>query len=221
MGFYDLRCALTGLSLKGQRCDLLLLRRSGGRVEPLWGTITGSYNRLGTIDDPPTCPAELSHLAESFAALLGEGRLVSEGDPLAPTDSFFERFEANRHRVRLDGDDVALTLFHHRVMEHLVRDHGDADAALTDEALFARAFEGGKSIAPFAPLGLGRGLRRLLALRRWLGKRPIPLPRAPEQHTEEDIVRSIRDAKKRTPALVEAIEKAERDDYRLVTARRG
>lgn len=212
MGFYDLRCAITGLSLLGQSCDVLLLRRRAGRLEPIWGCVTGRYNRLGTIDDPPAAAAELTHLGAALATLAREGRLVEEGDVVSPGEPFFERFEPNRHRVRLDGDEVVLTLFHHRVVQHLVREHGDEHAS--PEALFDTLFSKTGALAPYASVGLGPGLRRLHALRSWLGSRPIPVPRDAEQHGPAEVARSIRDAKKRAPLLIDAIEWAEAEDYR-------
>lgn len=213
MGFYDLRCALTGLSLKGQSCDVILLRRRGARLEPLWGSVTGRYNRLGTIDDPPAAVAQLDHLRASLAIRLRDGSLVEQGDPVGPGEPFFERFEPSRHRVLLGGDPVETTLLHHRVVEHVERELGDGGPT-DDEALFATIFANTETLAPYAPVGLGRGLRRLRALRRWLGARPFPLPRGAEQHGDDDVTRSIRDAKKRAPQLREAIETAEAEDYR-------
>ncbi len=214
MGLYDLRCALTGLSLKTQRCDLILLRSCGGQHQPIWGAVTGRYNRLGTIDDPPGAAPERTHIAAALAARVQDGSIVEEGAKPEAGEAFFERFEPNRHRVHLEGDLVVLTLIHHRVVDFIVREGGD-DGPSSDEALFAELFARTTPIAPYAAVGLGRGLRRLRALGRWLGARPFPLPRTAEQHTDADVERSIRDAKKRAPALREAIEWAETEDYRL------
>lgn len=212
MGFYDLRCALTGLSLKGQSCDVLLLRRHGGALVPVWGAITGRYNRVGSIDDPPPRAAELAHLRAALATHAAGGRLVETGDAPAPGEPFFERFEPNRHLVQLDGEPLVMTLVHHRIAAYLVRELGDGSAP-PDRELFARAFPTMEPIAPYAELGLGRGLTRLLAVRRWLGAEPFPLPSGGEQHTSDDVARSVRDAKKRAPTLREAIEWAETEDY--------
>lgn len=196
----------------GQSCDVILLRRRGTTIEPLWANVTGRYNRGGTIDDPPAAAAQLAYLRAALETLAHEGRLVDEGDALMPEDPFFERFEPNRHRVRLDGDEIAMTLLHHRVVEYIVREQ--EDDAVSAEALFARLFPRG-SLAPYTPVALlDRGLRRLHAVRTWLGSRPIPIWRGSEQHGAADVTRSIRDAKKRAPRLVEAIEWAEREDYR-------
>jgi len=211
MGFYDLRCALTGLSLRGQTCDTVLLRRREGRPQPIWGTIRGPYNRLGSIDDPPRHAAELAHLREAIERHVLSGRWVERGDTVSAADPFFERFEPSRHVVQLDGDELSVRLVHHRIVQHLEREHAAPTAS--SEALFARVFARIEPFAPYAPLDLDAGLRRLEAIRAWLGARPFLPVRMPEQHTDDDVARSIRDAKKRAPALREAIEEAETQDY--------
>lgn len=50
MGFYDFRCAVTGISLRGIDAVLVGLRPVGDRYRPLTLGIAGKYNRLGSID---------------------------------------------------------------------------------------------------------------------------------------------------------------------------
>src|SRR5215468_6514390 len=51
MGFYDERCMVTGISLKGAGgAALVLLDRDGDAYRPIALAIKGAYNRLGSID---------------------------------------------------------------------------------------------------------------------------------------------------------------------------
>src|SRR3954454_24268286 len=50
MGFYDQRCAVSGVSLRGSRSVLVLLGRMGVAHFPIALPIEGQYNRLGSID---------------------------------------------------------------------------------------------------------------------------------------------------------------------------
>jgi len=51
MGFYDCRCMVTGVSLKGAGAALVLLQDSAGEYCPISLAIKGNYNRLGSIDE--------------------------------------------------------------------------------------------------------------------------------------------------------------------------
>jgi hypothetical protein len=50
MGFYDCRCMVSGVSLKGAKAVSVLLLQSDDRYRPVALGIKGSYNRYGTID---------------------------------------------------------------------------------------------------------------------------------------------------------------------------
>jgi hypothetical protein len=149
MGFYDLGGALTGLSLKGQKCDVILSRSMHGRLVPIWGAITGEYNRLGAIDDPSACRHELEHLSRAYSAHVSNARLEHRGDSVQPDDPFFERFETNRHRVTLDGDRLHVVLIHHRIAEHLVAE--EEAHSVSVEQLFRKTFADTEVFAPFIP----------------------------------------------------------------------
>jgi hypothetical protein len=56
MGFYDCRCMITRISLRGARAVLvpiILLSQSENRYAPFGLGIKGTYNRLGSIDMIP------------------------------------------------------------------------------------------------------------------------------------------------------------------------
>lgn len=50
MGFYDVSCGLSGLSLLGQDCDAFLLRNTRRGWSPICFGVRGNYNRYGSID---------------------------------------------------------------------------------------------------------------------------------------------------------------------------
>ena len=50
MGFYDCRCMVSGVSLKGADAALVLLQQAGEAYRPIALAIVGNYNRLGSID---------------------------------------------------------------------------------------------------------------------------------------------------------------------------
>ncbi len=69
MGLYDLRCALSGLSLSGAmgprsfRTAALLLGEVDGRWTPLLPPVGGHYDRFGRIELWGDSPAEAAHAA--------------------------------------------------------------------------------------------------------------------------------------------------------------
>jgi hypothetical protein len=50
VGFYDERCLVTGVSLKRTRAAAVLLGQTGAAHRPLALAVTGTYDRLGSID---------------------------------------------------------------------------------------------------------------------------------------------------------------------------
>src|SRR4051794_22109502 len=50
MGFYDCRCAVTGVGLKGADAVLVLLQEDAGRYRPMALGMAGHYNRAGAVD---------------------------------------------------------------------------------------------------------------------------------------------------------------------------
>lgn len=50
MGFYDCRCMVTGVSLKGVDTVLIPLQQSANAYIPITLALKGNYNRLGAID---------------------------------------------------------------------------------------------------------------------------------------------------------------------------
>lgn len=225
MGFYDLRCSISGLSLKGQRCRLVLLRSRRGVYEPVWTAVSGRYNRLGSIDTGQGEAAEIAHLRGAMKNLLSEGRLVSHAGPFSDAEPLFELFEPNRNRVTLDGDDLRFTLIQHRIVpavrdEVATLDEVNGWNGLGTRELYDRAFEGLEPIAPFSDaldLHFRGGARELLGLRRWHEQNgPWSVPSETGQHFEDDIARFFTEARTRLaswPEISSAIEIAAETDY--------
>lgn len=225
MGFYDLRCSISGLSLKGQRCRLVLLRSRRGVFEPVWTAVSGRYNRLGSIDTGQGEAAEVAHLRGAMKNLLAEGRLVSHARPFADGEPLFELFEPNRNRITLDGNELRFTLIHYRVAPGVVDETAALEEvqgwnALGTRELYDRAFEGLEPIAPFSDaldLHFRGGARELLGLRRWHERNgPWRVPSEAGQHFEDDIAGFVKEARQRLaawPDLSHAIEVAAELDY--------
>lgn len=81
MGFYDVRCGASGLSLKGAGAGLFLLRQHNRGFAPVALPVFGQYNRLGAIDmireDYNT-----ALLYRKLERLIDEEELVLSGDAL-------------------------------------------------------------------------------------------------------------------------------------------
>src|SRR5262249_46294669 len=71
MGFYDCRCLLTGVSLKGAEAVLVPLLEPNGHWRPISPAVKGKYDRLGCIDgiaNDGGHAAILAAVAEAVAA---------------------------------------------------------------------------------------------------------------------------------------------------------
>ena len=54
MGFYDFRCAVSGISLRGADAVLVVLEPDGDQYRPVTLGVTGCYDRLGSIETGKT-----------------------------------------------------------------------------------------------------------------------------------------------------------------------
>src|SRR5262245_23138792 len=120
MGFYDCRCLLTGVSLKGARVALVLLQPAGDEYEPISLAIEGSYNRLGSIDnivDNSHGQLVVGYFQQAIAAdevVCDEEYLRSHGCwPLAKLGDLLQACERNINDelcVQLNGQPVVFAL---------------------------------------------------------------------------------------------------------------
>ncbi|MEV5202002.1 hypothetical protein [Streptomyces sp. NPDC053720] len=124
MGFYDFRCAVTGISLRGTDAVLVGLRPVGDRYRPLTLGIVGEYNRLGSIDriaeDPHTdLVAEYFHRrARAGDFVMDPGYADDYGNPPRDIECLLAYFERNVSDS--SEEHPAATLFGRRVFSTLV-----------------------------------------------------------------------------------------------------
>jgi hypothetical protein len=102
MGFYDCRCMVTGVSLKGAGAALVLLQETGAGHHPLALPVQGVYNRLGAIDRVEE-DANAALILRYFLDKLQRGQFVVDAEYLRPHNAFpieniaqlFAAFERN------------------------------------------------------------------------------------------------------------------------------
>jgi hypothetical protein len=102
MGFYDCRCMVTGVSLKGADAVLVLLQETGEAHHPIALPILGAYNRLGSIDGIAE-DANTALILRYFLDRLQRGELVVDQDylrthkvyPIENVEQLLAAFERN------------------------------------------------------------------------------------------------------------------------------
>jgi hypothetical protein len=149
MGFYDERCMVTGVSLKGAGAVLVLLLQAERDYHPIALGIKGSYNRLGSIDSIAE-DANTQLVLDYFLARLEDGAFVVDADYLAshqfyPFDDI-ERLLGAFERNINDGGDAVLAgqppvfaLVSWTIWETLAAEQ--PPSAIPCEALFQQVFE--------------------------------------------------------------------------------
>ncbi len=132
MGFYDCRCLVTGVSLKGAQAALVLLQPVDAGYQPLALALKGSYNRLGAIDgieQDTNAKLVLRFLRaqhESYALEFDkEYWRELRFKPLTTLEEFLAAFERNindyAQTALLDGQPVVFALICRAVWEALAR----------------------------------------------------------------------------------------------------
>src|SRR5262245_5127252 len=131
MGFYDCRCMVTGVSLKGVDASLVLLNKSADQYRPFALAIRGNYNRLGSIDGIKE-DANSRLVLGYFLNALGAGSFtvdeqylrLCECFPIRTIEQLLQGFERNMndgpgHAV-LDGQSVEFALIVQAVWDGIV-----------------------------------------------------------------------------------------------------
>lgn len=102
MGFYDARCMITGVSLKGSEAALVLLQPQEDRFQPISLAITGQYDRLGsidTIDEDDNTEIILQYFLDQLDAntfvVDAEYLRGHEAYPIETTEQLLRGFERN------------------------------------------------------------------------------------------------------------------------------
>jgi hypothetical protein len=148
MGFYDCRCLVSGVSLKGARAAAVLLEKAGGAYRPIALALHGTYDRLGTIDGvDPDINAELVlrfFLAKEKAGTFAIDREYWSEDryPIRSVDDLLWGFERNtndnRKTALLKGQPVVTALICDAVWSTIAA----AAPAHGGRALFTELFGG-------------------------------------------------------------------------------
>jgi len=150
MGFYDCRCMVTGVSLKGADAALVLLHQSSDQYVPMALAVKGNYNRLGSIDgidEDANTQSVLRFFQESLrsgAFTVDEEYLQGHGCfPIQTIENLLQGFERNMN----DGEGIAVLNGQSVVFALIARAVWDtiAEAAPTPDepalTLFKRLFK--------------------------------------------------------------------------------
>lgn len=220
MGFYDCLCSLTGVSLKGSKTALVLLRANGEGFVPLTLAIHGQYNRLGSIDMLDE-DAHTAWLMKAIRAEAKAGRLTFDedlDDPLENLEAFLQGCERNLNEAGPEGclcwqgQPVLFALVANVVWTALV---GAAKPNAATPAALAETFFGSSPLGvpakqadqePFASK-----LHELRAVTEFMATLPTtwqPTP-ADGQHYTDDLQQFLEEARARfagIPPLPEALD---------------
>ena len=147
MGFYDARCMITGVSLKGSGAALVLLHPQADRFEPIAVAIIGQYDRLGSIDmidEDDNTAHILRYFLDKLATnefVVDEEYLRGDGFPIESIENLLRGFERNMNdgdgRAVLHGQSIVFALIAATVWRAI----GQANPAQKgDNATFRRLF---------------------------------------------------------------------------------
>jgi hypothetical protein len=132
MGFYDCRCMITGVSLKGVDAVLVPLQQLGTSFLPICFAIKGNYNRLGSIDgieEDANTNLVLDYFLDKFQA----GEFVIDLDylsypdyyPILTVENLLNCFERNLNdgpeMATLNGREILFALICRPVWDALVQ----------------------------------------------------------------------------------------------------
>ncbi len=198
VGFYDCRCLVTGVSLKGADAAAVLLQKAKA-YRPIALAMKGNYDRLGTIDMIDT-DANTRLVQNYFLAKLQSGEFVVDEDycrvrdryPIKDVEQLLWCFERNTNdnpkTALLNGEPVVTALVCRAVWGAIAR---DAAAGGTATELFAELFDGvpvAEEIYRGKLSEVARHLRELAAVSHFLKRRKTawtPTESDGQHYTEE------------------------------------
>jgi hypothetical protein len=206
MGFYDYRCTVTGVSLKGSDAALVLLAATGKGFTPVALAIMGTYNRLGSIDNIDE-DNNIDKVVSYFVDKLETGELVineshaPEGiEDIEPLLNVVERsVTESSNAFVLNGQQIVYALICRDVWNAIVKAAPAPTAS--GKALLHELFpEGsvGREIYEGNASAVTRNLKQFAAVNSFLAQRGIPWkpPEHPEQHYGEEMKQYLAEAKK-------------------------
>jgi hypothetical protein len=221
MGFYDARCMVSGVSLKGTDAALILLEQAGDAYRPIALAITGNYNRLGCIDGIDE-DDNTDLILEYFLAGLRSGEFVAVEypqengfTPIEGIENLLNCFERNINdfptSAVLGGRPIVFALICRAVWTALARSGPTSEAA--PEQLFAQLFNS----VPVAEemyreklSGVTRHLRELSAVADFMGRSGLVWRQADDvsQHYREEIRQYLDEARQSfrdSPVILDAL----------------
>jgi hypothetical protein len=150
MGFYDARCMVTGVSLKGSETALVLLQQQEESYHPIALAITGQYDREGSIDgideDDNTAlilQYFLNQLAAKAFVVDAESLRSDEAYPIETIEQLLRGFERNINDgpgyAALNGQPVVFALIASTVWNAIAR--GGTVQSADDGAAFQELFK--------------------------------------------------------------------------------
>jgi hypothetical protein len=172
MGFYDCRCMVTGVSLKGADAALVLLHQSSDHYVPLALAVKGNYNRLGSIDgidEDANTQSVMRFFQESLRSgvfTVDEEYLRGHGCfPIQTIEDLLQCFERNMN----DGEGVAVLNGQSVVFALIARSVWDtiAEAAPTPVEPAMTSF---KRLFKASPVGLEIYARSVGAVSKHIGE---------------------------------------------------
>jgi hypothetical protein len=233
MGFYDCRCMVTGVSLKGAGAALVLLQPTGAVHHPIALSIKGAYNRLGGIDQIKE-DANTELILRYFLDKLKRGDLVVDQNylrthklyPIENLEQLLAAFERN-----INDNDAAAVLSGRPVVFALVAGAvwGAVAAAAPPPSapastVFQRLFKG----VPAAD-GIYRGhltqvsgpLRELAGVHKFLAGRGLTWRPAedPSQHSADEMrayLEAARQAFRDAPVVLQGLKAYEAEVAELL-----
>jgi len=181
MGFYDTRCMVTGVSLKGADSALVLLQEGEAGFSPLSLAIKGTYNRLGSID--MIDEDENTRLVfEFFVRERQSGSFVTDDDyfrsykhdPFDSVESLLHAFERNMNDgtvATLGGVPVVFSLVSRAVWEVVAGNAPPPAAVGVDQAFGNSPIP--EQIYPADVSAIGEQLVEFVTVRGWLAAHEI------------------------------------------------
>lgn len=208
MGFYDARCMITGVSLKGSGAALVLLQQHQEVYHPIALAITGQYDRLGSIDmidEDENTALILRHFLDQLATktfVVDEESLrIDEAFPIETIEQLLRGFERNINDgpgyAALNGQPVVFALVAATIWNAIA---GVAQTPTNDRATFREQFDDASVAAQIYGERLEKvsgQLHEFAAVNAFLAARKIPWAPAtePGQHYSDDMREYLAEAR--------------------------
>ncbi len=226
MGFFDCRCMVTGVSLKGANATAVLLQKMA-RYHPIALPITGNYDRFGSIDgvdEDDNTQLILKFFLDKLAIgefVIDEPYWSKDRYPISHIEDLLWGFERNTHDNQqtavLNGKPVVFALICERVWSAIVG--SETTKREPDSTRFDRVF---KDVPVAEEIYRGNlekvsdQLRELAAVSAFLNRLRIAWTptKAGGQDFAEEIREYLTSARKQfrgSPAVLEGLDNYERE----------